>query len=112
MHEMALTESIVELLEEEGRKQGFAPGAGRAARGRGAWRMSSRRRCVSASMRRAARSRGRDAGHRPLRGRRLVSRLRQDRCARRAFRSLSRLGGRHVQMTSGDELRVQELEVD
>ena len=113
MHEMALTESIVELIEEESRKQGFSRvrvgaardrraepcGAGSdplLLRGGGAWRNRRRR---------AAR-------HFATPGEGWCLDCAKTVDVEERFGPCPECGGYHVQVTGGEDMRVQELEVD
>ncbi len=113
MHEMALTESIVDIVSEEARKQGF--GRVRVVRLkvgalahvepealRFCFDVVSRGTVADGATLDIIRARGEgwclDCGKTvPLDER---------------FGACPECGRRHVQMTSGDELRIEELEVD
>jgi hydrogenase nickel incorporation protein HypA/HybF len=113
MHELALTESIVEILVEEACKQGF--GRVRVVRLEvGAMAHvapEALRFCFDAVSRgTVAEGATLDIVHIGGEGRCLD-------CGKTValderFGPCPGCGGRHVQMTSGDELRIQELEVD
>lgn len=112
MHEMALTESLVDMLEEEGRKQGFA----RVKRVRieigalGHVEPQAMAFCFTAV------TRGTIADGAALD---IVATPGQGWCfacekttpLSERFGACAHCGGRQVQMTGGDELRVKELEV-
>jgi len=113
MHEMALTESIVEIVSDEARKQGFC-----------------RVRIVRLQVGALAHvepeallfcfdavSRGTVAEGATLQIVRLPGEGWCLDCGRTVpleerFGDCPECGGRHVQMTSGDELRIEELEVE
>lgn len=113
MHEMALTESIVDIICEEARKQGF--GKVRVVRLRvGAMahvEPEALRFCFDAV------SRGTVAEGATLDIRRPPGEAWCFDCGKTVameerFGACPDCGGRRVQMTSGDELRIDELEVD
>jgi hydrogenase nickel incorporation protein HypA/HybF len=113
MHEMALTESIVEIVVEEARKRGF--GKVRVVRLRlGAMahvEPEALRFCFDAA------SRGTVAEGATLDILRAAGEGRCLDCGKTVpleerFGDCPECGGRHVQMTSGDEMRIEELEVD
>lgn len=113
MHEIALTESIVEIVAEEARKQGF--GKVRRVRLRlGAFagvEPEPLRFCFDAV------SRGTVAEGAALDIVRTPGEGWCPDCGKSApleerFGACPECGGRNVQMTSGDELRIEELEVD
>lgn len=113
MHEMALTESIVDIICEEASKQGF--GKVRVVRLRvGALahvEPEALRFCFDAV------SHGTVAEGATLDILRAPGEGWCFDCARTVamderFGACPECGGRHVQMTSGDELRIEELEVD
>ena len=114
MHEMSLTESVVEILAEEGRRQGFArvkkvwleigalsgvePEAMDLLLRRGRARHFGGRR----DARRSSARRGRAGAWTARRTVALAER----------FGACPECGGGQVQMTAGDEMRVKELEVE
>ncbi|MBL1256871.1 MULTISPECIES: hydrogenase maturation nickel metallochaperone HypA [unclassified Methylocystis] len=113
MHEMALTESIVDIVCEEARKQGF--GKVRVVRLKvGAMahvEPEALRFCFDAV------SRGTVADGATLDIIRAPGEGWCLDCGKTVplderFGACPECGGRHVQMTSGDELRIEELEVD
>jgi len=113
MHEMALTESIVEIVSEEARKQGF--GRVRVVRLRvGAMAQvepEALRFCFDAV------SRGTVADGAALDIIRAPGEGWCHNCGKSVplqerFGACPDCGRRDVQMTSGDELRIEELEVD
>jgi hydrogenase nickel incorporation protein HypA/HybF len=113
MHEMALTESIVDIISQEARKLGF--GKVRVVRLQiGPMALvdpEALRFCFDAVSRgTVAEGATLDIARPPGEGRCLD-------CGRTValqerFGACPECGGRHVQMTSGDELRIEELEVD
>lgn len=113
MHEMALTESIVEIVSEEARRQGF--GRVRVVRIKvGAMahvEPEALRFCFDAV------SRGTVAEGATLDIRRQPGEGWCPDCGRTVplverFGACPECGRRNVRMTSGDELRIEELEVD
>ncbi|HEY8160682.1 MAG: hydrogenase maturation nickel metallochaperone HypA [Methylocystis sp.] len=113
MHEMALTESIVDIVCEEARKQGF--GRVRIVRlkvgAMAAVEPEALRFCFDAI------SRGTVADGATLDIIRAPGEGRCLDCGKAVplderFADCPACGGRRVQMTSGDELRIEELEVD
>lgn len=113
MHEMALTESIVDIVSDEARKQGFAKvRIVRLQIGAMAHvEPEALRFCFDAV------SRGTVAEGATLDIRRLPGEGWCLDCGKTVpleerFGACPECGKRHVQMTSGDELRVEELEVD
>ncbi|QGM96809.1 hydrogenase maturation nickel metallochaperone HypA [Methylocystis parvus] len=113
MHEMALTESIVDIVSDEARKQGFAKvRIVRLQIGAMAHvEPEALRFCFDAV------SRGTVAEGATLDIRRLPGEGWCLDCGKTVpleerFGACPECGRRHVQMTSGDELRVEELEVD
>jgi hydrogenase nickel incorporation protein HypA/HybF len=112
MHEMALTESLVEMLEEEGRKQGFA----RVKRVRlevgalGHVEPQAMAFCFAAVTRGTiADGAALDISIRPGQG--WCFDCEKTTPLSERFGACAHCGGRHVQMNGGDELRVKELEV-
>ncbi|PWB81275.1 MAG: hydrogenase maturation nickel metallochaperone HypA [Methylocystaceae bacterium] len=113
MHEMALTESLVEIIEEEGRKQGFA--RVRVVRleigALGCVDPEAVRFCFEAVARGAI-----------VEGARLeiIAVPGEGWCldcsrtvpVRERFGACPECGGYHVQVTAGEEMRVKELEVE
>ncbi|CAJ0876915.1 hypothetical protein AMST5_02831 [freshwater sediment metagenome] len=113
MHEMALTESIVDIVCEEARKNGF--GKVRVVRLQvGAMAQvepEALRFCFDAVSRgTVAEGAALDILRRPGEG--WCFDCAKTVAMEERFSACPECGGRHVQMTSGDELRVQELEVD
>ncbi len=113
MHEMALTENVVEIVCEEARKQGFD--RVRIVRLRvgdmAAVEPEALRFCFDAVSRgTAAEGAALEIRRAPGEGRCLDCGEAVPREAR--FADCPACGGRRVQLTSGDELRVEELEVD
>lgn len=113
MHEMSLTESILDVLQEEARRQGFE-------RVRRIWleigalghvEPEAMIFCFDAV------ARGTLAEGATLEFVRVEARGRCEDCGRRTplaerFGACAHCGSRRVRMTSGDELRVKELEVE
>lgn len=113
MHEMALTESIVDIVCEEARKGGF--GKVRVVRLQvGAMAQvepEALRFCFDAVSRgTVAEGAALDIERRPGEG--WCFDCAKTVAMEERFSACPECGARHVQMTSGDELRVQELEVD
>lgn len=113
MHEMTLTESIVEIISEEARKQGF--GKVRVVRLQlGAMahvEPEALRFCFDAVSRgTVAEGAALDIVRPPGEGWCLD--CGKTVALQERFGPCPECGGRHVQMTSGDELRIEELEVD
>jgi hydrogenase nickel incorporation protein HypA/HybF len=113
MHEMALTESIVEIVCEEARKRGF--GKVRVVRLQvgvmAHVEPEALRFCFDAVARGTiAEGAALDILRRPGEG--WCSDCAKTVPMTERFGACPDCGGRHVRMTSGDELRVEELEVD
>ena len=112
MHEMALTESLVEMIEEEGRKQGFV----RVKRVRieigalGHVEPQAMAFCFTAVTRGTiVEDAALDIAVTPGQGWCFACETTTPLSER--FGACAHCGGRQVQMTGGDELRVKELEV-
>jgi hydrogenase nickel incorporation protein HypA/HybF len=113
MHEMALTESIVEILAEEARKQGF--GRVRVVRlevGAMAHVEPEALRFCFDAVSRGTVAEGATLDIVRLGGEGWCLDCGKTVALDERFGPCPDCGGRHVQMTSGDELRIQELEVD
>lgn len=112
MHEMALTESLVEMIEEEGRKQGFA----RVARVRleigalGHVEPEAMWFCFPA-VARGTIAEGATLDIVVTPGQGWCFDCEKTTPMSERFGACAHCGGRHVQMNGGDELRVKELEV-
>jgi hydrogenase nickel incorporation protein HypA/HybF len=113
MHEMALTESIVEILAEEGRKQGFARvRVVRLEVGAMAHVEPEALRFCFDAVSRGTLAEGATLDIIRLKGEGWCLDCGKTVPLDERFGPCPDCGGRHVQMTSGDELRIQELEVD
>jgi hydrogenase nickel incorporation protein HypA/HybF len=113
MHEMALTESVVDIVCEEARRRGF--GKVRVVRLLiGAFtpiEPEALRFCFDAVSRGTAAEGARlDIVRRP--GEAWCQDCEKTVALLERFGDCPDCGGRHVRMTSGDELRIEELEVD
>lgn len=113
MHEMALTESIVEILAEEGRKQGFTRvRVVRLEVGAMAHVEPEALRFCFDAVSRGTLAEGATLDIIRLKGEGWCLDCGKTVALDERFGPCPDCGGRHVQMTSGDELRIQELEVD
>jgi hydrogenase nickel incorporation protein HypA/HybF len=113
MHEMALTESIVEILAEEARKQGFARvRVVRLEVGAMAHVEPEALRFCFDAVSRGTLAEGATLDIIRLKGEGWCLDCGKTVALDERFGPCPDCGGRHVQMTSGDEVRIQELEVD
>jgi hydrogenase nickel incorporation protein HypA/HybF len=113
MHEMALTENIVEILAEEARKQGFARvRVVRLEIGAMAHVEPEALRFCFDAVSRGTVAEGATLDIIRPKGEGWCLDCGKTVALDERFGPCPDCGGRHVQMTSGDELRIQELEVD
>ena len=110
MHEMSIAESVLGIVEESARREGFAARERSAARDRAA-RGGGDRGASLLLRRRGARQRRRGRGPRDRRdaGQRVVLRLLGNGAGRGARRPCPRCGSAQLQVNGGTEMRVKDL---
>ncbi|PPD44041.1 MAG: hydrogenase maturation nickel metallochaperone HypA [Methylocystis sp.] len=113
MHEMALTESIVEIACDEARKQGASRiRVVRLRIGAMAHVAPEALRFCFDAVARGTPAEGATLDILRRKGEGLCADCGKSVPLEERFAACPECGGQHVQMTSGDELRIEELEVD